>query len=212
LVLSVVWVVCFLPGVLRVLHVSDVHCAAGRLERLLERESYDLVAATGDFECPEAARVLRASRAPVVAVTGNVDSWRVAEALEELGFLVDGRVVEAAGLRVAGVGGLDPHGDAERVAAAAGRRGVDVLLSHYPPRGVVDETYSGCRGGLEAVRRLAEALRPRLLLCGHIHEARGAAWLGETLVVNAGPLLEGSYAVVELPPEGRPRAILRRLG
>jgi len=192
----------------RILHVSDAHCAAARLRRLLGSEKYDIVAATGDFECVEAVEALGEAGAPVVAVTGNLDGLLVAERLRELGILLDGGLREEAGLVFAGVGGRDPLGDAERLLASPPRR-VDVVLSHYPPRGVLDVTHSGCHGGLEAVRRLVEEAGPRLVLCGHIHEARGVARLGGSLVVNAGPLLQGYYAVVELA-EGAPPGV--RLG
>jgi len=194
----------------RILHVSDVHCAVGRLEELLASESYDVVAVTGDLECVEAARLLRRTRGPVVAVTGNVDSLLVAEELGSAGLLLDGETRRAAGLLFAGVGGRDPLGDAERLLAGS-PGGVDVVLTHYPPRGVLDRTYSGCSGGLEAVRRLVERLRPLAVLCGHIHEARGVASLAGSLVVNPGPLLHGYYAVVEVAPGERPRAVLGSL-
>ena len=193
------------------LHVSDIHCNVSGLRRLLRAEDYDLVAATGDFECVEAAEALvEEARGAVLAVTGNLDNFLVEERLGEAGVLLDGRAVEQAGLRWAGIGGRDPLRDAERLRGAAGVKRVDVLLSHYPPRGVVDLTHSGCRGGLEEVRRLVEELSPRLVLCGHIHEARGVGRLGGAVVVNAGPLLGGSYAVIELG-EGEPRVSLRRL-
>ena len=73
----------------------------------------------------------------------------------------------------------------------------DVLISHEPPKGVLDLTYSGMRVGSQVLRHAVEIskTKPRCWLCGHIHEGRGASREifspnGErrdetTLVVNA---------------------------
>lgn len=52
----------------------------------------------------------------------------------------------------------------------------EVLISHVPPRGVLDRCSSGDLGGCSVLRALVERAeeKPRLWLCGHIHEGRGA--------------------------------------
>jgi Icc-related predicted phosphoesterase len=47
------------------------------------------------------------------------------------------------------------------------------------------------------VRRIAEEYRPHLLLCGHIHEARGEDTIGPTKVLNPGPFGNGGYIWIE---------------
>ena len=63
--------------------------------------------------------------------------------------------------------------------------GIDVLLTHGPPRGHGDRTTGGSEEGcsdlLDAIRRV----RPRLHVFGHIHEGYGRTQEGETLCVNA---------------------------
>jgi len=53
----------------------------------------------------------------------------------------------------------------------------DVLVSHLPPFGVQDRTYQMTHAGSMSLRRAVEnsPVKPRLWLCGHIHEARGAS-------------------------------------
>jgi len=55
--------------------------------------------------------------------------------------------------------------------------GCDVLVTHEPPRHVLDLTYSGMRAGSAWLRKAVERSesKPRCWLCGHIHEGRGAA-------------------------------------
>ena len=114
-------------------------------------------------------------------------------------------VVDVAGLRLAGLGGCrrysegpnqyTPRQQARRARSLARRarwrqirdgRGVDVLLTHAPPRGVGDRE-DRPHQGFEALNRLTERLQPPLLLHGHIHPdeipAR-AHQLGRTVVRN----------------------------
>jgi hypothetical protein len=47
------------------------------------------------------------------------------------------------------------------------------------------------------VRTFIETEQPDVAVVGHIHEGRGVERLGRTLVLNAGPLREGGYVVVD---------------
>jgi len=51
----------------------------------------------------------------------------------------------------------------------------DVLVTHEPPKGVLDLTYHGFSAGSLYLRQLVEQAeeKPRLWCCGHIHESRG---------------------------------------
>jgi uncharacterized protein len=132
---------------------------------------------------------------------------------------VDGRVAEAAGLVVAGLGGSVNYAPgpnrytqgqmrwrALRLAVRARlrrplrRRRVDVLLTHSPPLGVGDERDDPAHVGFAAFHPLVKRLRPRLLLHGHVHPygtPRPDRWMGQTKVVNVVP-----YRVLEV--EGAP--------
>jgi Icc-related predicted phosphoesterase len=63
-----------------------------------------------------------------------------------------------------------------------------VLAVHSPPRGHVDVSSSGEHLGSTAVLETINEKRPRLALCGHIHEAWGErSGIGPTEVINLGP-------------------------
>jgi hypothetical protein len=64
--------------------------------------------------------------------------------------------------------------------------GVDVLVTHTPPHGVLDRTVRGEAVGCEALAAALPRIAPRLHVFGHIHEDRGAhRGPGGRLSVNA---------------------------
>jgi Icc-related predicted phosphoesterase len=67
----------------------------------------------------------------------------------------------------------------------------------------VDILHSGIHAGSIAVREFIEEHEPELVVCGHIHEARGVDAIGKSTIVNCGPLFKGSYALIETGPEIR---------
>ena len=117
----------------------------------------------------------------------------------------DRAVVDVAGLRIAGLGGCLRYRDgpnqytqrqqARRARSLARRarwraardgHGVDVLLTHAPPRGAGDRE-DRAHQGFEALNWLAGRLQPPLLLHGHIHPHETPARvhrLGRTVVRN----------------------------
>jgi calcineurin-like phosphoesterase family protein len=130
----------------------------------------------------------------------------------------DGQVVDVAGLRIAGLGGSIRYSGgpnqwtegqqsrrAKRLARTAHRkyrqdgRGVDVLLTHSPPRGLGDREDLPHRGFAclhDAVRRI----RPALMLHGHIHphgRPTPERWLDSTRIVNT-----VGYRILDITPGG----------
>jgi Icc-related predicted phosphoesterase len=63
-----------------------------------------------------------------------------------------------------------------------------VLVSHSPPKGVLDLSSDGRNLGSKAVKQTVEKKKPGLVVCGHIHGSSGQTdRLEETTVINAGP-------------------------
>jgi Icc-related predicted phosphoesterase len=63
-----------------------------------------------------------------------------------------------------------------------------VLVSHSPPKGVVDVSSRGQSLGSVAVRAAVVRRKPLLVVCGHIHACAGEqATLASSPVVNDGP-------------------------
>jgi len=189
-----------------VLHISDLHCELSALRSLMASgvaKSADVIAFTGDAECDgEIAELLASGGKKAFFVPGNMDDVAVSKAFEALGMNLDGRVEVYGGYAFAGVGGISFMSSIaslrERLRSLA--PGVPViLLSHHPPKnGVTDRARIGVSAGLVELREFVLERKPVLHLHGHIHEAPGYTYLGETLVVNPGPLKRGNYALIDV--------------
>lgn len=87
--------------------------------------------------------------------------------------------------------------------AAVWRRipeGIDILVTHGPPQGILDLTYRRDRAGCEELRSAVERVQPRVHVFGHIHSAHGIARYGKTLFINAS-IVDDSYRPVWAPYE-----------
>lgn len=192
---------------MRILAFSDLHCNldhARRLETLAA--DVDVVVGAGDFSnmglgLDVTAGLLRRIGKPAVLVAGNgenVDQLRAACGDCPDVAILHGESTVIGGVTFYGVGGAIPvtpfgswswdFSEAQGRALLADCPADAVLVVHAPPKGVLDLSSRGLSVGSEAVRETILAKRPRLAVCGHVHES-GGRWLrlGDTPVVNAGP-------------------------
>ncbi len=197
---------------MKILHISDIHCDLETLCKVMRLENFDLVVVSGDIECVDVAERLGELKGKLVAVTGNLDDISIRRTLDKAGLLIDGRVKEVLGFKFAGIGGIDYRSDLAQLQAKAKGLDIDVLVTHYPPKGVLDRTFMGVRIGLSDIKQLALALRPSLHLFGHVHESRGVERYGDrTIAVNPGPVRDGYYAVIKLERGLEPLVELKRV-
>ena len=191
----------------RLLLFSDVHADLDACRSLVDRApDADVVVGAGDFcrmrrHLQRPIDVLSAIDTPTVLVPGNAETegeledacagWSSAHVLHGSGCKIDG-------LDFYGLGGgvpITPFGawSYDLSEGEAGDLLADcpegaVLVSHSPPKGVVDRDSSGQSLGSTAVRDTIEEKRPALTVCGHIHGSWGQDdTLASTRVVNAGP-------------------------
>jgi Icc-related predicted phosphoesterase len=133
--------------------------------------------------------------AHVIVVGGNHDF-----ALEEKtasftrAIHLEDAMVEVAGLRIYGAPwcpGLNGFAHAMSGPRLAERwrripRGLDILVTHTPPMGILDVPSGGGDGlGCPLLRRELPRIAPRLHVFGHIHESHGAVSLDGTEFINA---------------------------
>jgi Icc-related predicted phosphoesterase len=206
---------------IRVLAIADEEDASLTAARLADLRP-DLVVACGDLRFDYLDYVVSAANAPIAMVPGNHDPDLRAQpydgepAVPSWCTSVDGRVLLLGDLLVAGLGGSMRYrpgpnqyteGEMRRRAALLeararirrGRRPVDLLLTHAPPRGVGDAD-DPCHRGFACFHRLVHRLAPAYLIHGHLHPYGMPApdrRLGDTVVVNA-----VGHRVLELPGDG----------
>lgn len=77
--------------------------------------------------------------------------------------------------------------------------GIDVLVTHGPPYGVLDQTPHGEHVGCVDMKDVLTRVKPRLHVFGHIHHMGGRQQqVGPTLFVNAA-MLDESYGLAHRP-------------
>ncbi|MDD4162919.1 MAG: metallophosphoesterase [Methanothrix sp.] len=212
----------------RILGLADLHDRIEMLDRLKEIDA-DLIAFCGDLHnagsretARPAAHALASLGPPVLIVPGNMDHrdfvpdlWREAGlrmlhrssfCCADLGFLGMGGMVAKDPRRLG-----DParyyHRDDEVYEALAAvyqhtsEARIKIVVAHQPPWGAQDTLYNGESSGSVSLRRFVEEYQPDLLLCGHIHEARGECFIGSTRIVNVGELRRGFASIIEIEDE-----------
>jgi Icc-related predicted phosphoesterase len=161
---------------MRIYATADLHGRPDRIQAVREavgRLRPDVLILAGDLTHSgrgrEALELLELPDVVVLAIPGNMDPFDVDEAIVRSSARSPRRAcVEHGGIRFGGLGD-EP---------------CDVLVVHEPPRGVLDRAWNGAHIGSVAVRDYVQRHRPRLVVCGHVHESPGVERLGDTLVVN----------------------------
>jgi hypothetical protein len=155
---------------------------------------------------------------PVFFIRGNTDpGWIDHQAVNPDHQMYSLNLIphQCRGHRIAGVSGTLPIPfrsrigwsevkRLERLAAMIDSR--SILVAHPPPWGLRDRVAGRWHAGSRGLRRLIAAKSPAILICGHIHEAAGIAWLGRTLVVNCALGKQGRGAIISYDGQRRPRA------
>jgi Icc-related predicted phosphoesterase len=207
----------------KILAVSDEECDAlwdyyvpGRLSE------YDLIISCGDLKADYLSFLVTMGRCPVLYVHGNHDT-SYANFPPEGCDCIDDHIVVYNGIRILGLGGcLRYHpGEHQFTDAQMHRRirklkrllnkmgGVDIVVTHAPPRGVGDGEDQP-HWGFEALRELLDQYQPQYLIHGHIHLRYGSnqreRQYGKTQVINV-----SERYVLELPDETFPEQFRNQL-
>ena len=191
---------------MRILAFSDLHRDLTQGARLVEMSAEaDVVVGAGDFASiheglEETIGALAGIATPTVLVPGNnetADALRAAAADWDAATVLHGEGTTIDGVEFFGLGAgipvtpwdwsfdLDDAAATELLAPCA--EGA-VLVLHSPPRDHCDSAGGDTHFGSPALLQAIEEKRPRLAVCGHIHESWGCeSQVGPTPVRNLGP-------------------------
>ena len=172
----------------------------------------DLIISCGDLRASYLEFLVTMTNVPLLYVCGNHD-----EAYDEEppggGVCIENRIYTHNGVRILGLGGSmryrrGPHMYSEPEMSARVRRlhtalrktgGIDILVTHAPPKGYGD-LEDRAHSGFEAFNRLLMKHRPACLLHGHVHMnygrvAREIRHPSGTRIINA-----YGHCEIEIPP------------
>jgi Icc-related predicted phosphoesterase len=199
---------------MRIYAVADVHGKADKINRIrknIDELKPEVLVVAGDItNFKNSAAIIETFNrmpVPVLAVRGNTDAPRVEHWLDRYPnttslHLKKYRLKDTCFVGVSGTIPLPLRsriGVCERKTIAKLTELVDedsVLVAHPPPWGTLDEVFGRFHAGCRRLHRLVIDRRPKLLLCGHIHEKPGVASIGNTRVVNCCMARAGNGALV----------------
>src|SRR5579884_3838440 len=172
-----------------IIHLSDIHRSRVILEKLGElSDKSDLLIVSGDVTTfgessyfQEFMKFVSELKVRTFYVPGNNDKpdFSVPKGIENL----DGRKIDFSGLSFGGLGGSPP------------------TPFNTPYEVEEEELENGGHAGSRAVSEYIAEFKPKLVLCGHVHEAVSKFRLGDSLVINPGAAVTRRYAKIKFEDE-----------
>ncbi|MBW2600217.1 MAG: metallophosphoesterase family protein [Deltaproteobacteria bacterium] len=200
---------------MKIYAVADIHGRKDRIDLIesnISKLRPDVLIVAGDItsytNSVSVISRLNNMPVPVLAVRGNTDLPKVESLLEQFpnASSIHLRQITIKDVTFVGVSGTIPVPFYSRICFEEKKvvtrleslvKRSTVLVAHPPPRGVLDEAFgrfhAGCRSLFEVILRC----RPKLFICGHIHERPGVEYIGTTLVVNCSIGRTGGGAIME---------------
>ena len=204
-----------------VINIADIHGNAKPISEMGQiLSNADLIVLSGDIthfggqmEASEIINEIRNYNSNILAVTGNCDNETVDMYLEKEDMQIHGRAIDVDDVTIFGAGGSLPCPSPtpniyseEEYAAIFGSsvQGMEedspkIMVSHNPPIDTLNDTLpTGDHVGSRTVRKVIEDIKPLVCFTGHIHEAPGIDEIGDTKIVNPGPLGTRHYAYLDI--------------
>ncbi len=190
---------------------------------------YDLILSCGDLKADYLSFLVTMARCPLLYVHGNHDQLYRTQPPEGCD-CIDDRLVVYNGLRILGLGGcrkyhpgLFQYSEAQMRRRIARLRlaiwrcgGVDIVVTHAPPRGLGDRE-DPAHLGFESLRDLLDKQHPAYLLHGHVHlrydtdRVRMLEYKGTT-ILNVSDRYTLELPDRDFPPRDRGRLLWKNRG
>lgn len=195
--------------------VADIHGKDERLQSIrhtIETFHPDVVVIAGDItgygNSYHVIDQINALPVPVLAIRGNSDRTKVNRLIETSATISSLHLKEVMlkGISFIGINGTLPLPFRSRLCLREKDRikqleplttRDSVLVVHPPPWGLLDEVFGRFHAGCRSLTSLICRTQPRLVICGHIHEGRGTASMGNSTIVNCSIGRGGSGTLIE---------------
>lgn len=211
---------------MKFLVITDLHGNLSVLDKMDKQfAEADAVLFAGDFaECFKTETGLPAleklckKHDTIFSVIGNCDEPSFLDETEAKDISVQGSMVFHEGLVFAGSGGGTKFtgdtpnerteeelvGDLSILTKEENQTWDNlILIMHNPPKDTkCDMIPNGMHVGSQMLREFIEQTKPLAVITGHIHEGIGIDKIGDTVVINAGPLTDGNYAWLDVSKAG----------
>lgn len=200
---------------MRFLVLSDIHGRAKVAEwanQLASEHGADAFLLLGDIThfgpASFAGEFIPLLRRPAYGIPGNCDPPElVCREIEKHATLLHKRKIVIEGVPLIGLGGSNPtifetpfEMEEEEIMSAL-RPLMEpgaVMVLHAPPKGTNDVISTGLHVGSESVLQLVKEFRPRAVVSGHIHEARGLSTHEGTVFMNPGAAKDGYSGLLDV--------------
>lgn len=171
---------------MKLLCTSDIHrnaAIAGNILQTIENENIDVFINAGDFlDNQFAYEFFKKLKVRSFIVRGNWDSGMD---YNSKSVTVGDGVFRYGEYSFLCVGGGRPFGVDETLDAVKDVDGEKlVMITHYPPYGILDSAWSNAHAGFMEYRKFLSVKNPCMHVFGHIHESNGCEMAGKTLAIN----------------------------
>ena len=146
----------------------------------------DIVIIAGDLGFVE-KEVFDEISSPIYAVYGNMDGDL--SHLENKIEFIDGKTISFKNIKL--------HGFInEKI-----EEKVDIIVSHYPPYKARDKTFFGMHIGSKVLAEVIEEIKPKYVICGHVHECYGYEKYNDCYIINCSIGKKGKYTIINYDKE-----------
>ncbi len=192
---------------MKIIATADIHGSQYRLNLLLNNiDLYkpDLVILCGDLTQfgpgDVAQRFLDQIPVQTLAIPGNIDTQDVSKAIDKSNATnIEMKRIEKNNIPFVGISGVHRQYIEEVLTKKTLKIDKNtIVVSHVPPYGLQDKVFLGMHSGSKELRTIVDTYKPRLVLCGHIHEDPGYIILKNTVVVNCSMGKRGEGALIDI--------------
>jgi Icc-related predicted phosphoesterase len=200
---------------LKIITIADIHGSQYRLNILLkniEKYSPNLVIICGDITQfgpgDVAINLLNQIKVKTFAIHGNIDTNEVLKSIDNSNAInIHLKKIIHNNISFVGLGGdlNQPVHTKINIKVNEYFKTIDevidestILVTHNPPYGLQDKIFLGFHAGSKYIRKIIDKYKPKLVLCGHIHENPGFIKYKKTIIVNCSIGKTGNGALIEL--------------